>query len=169
MGTWGTGNLENDGAQDELANICDQLFNKLIALLQHPQAHQYEDEEIDQLFVLIEMIFALHDRNMITVSPPLERLDPLLRAYLERWDRYCREVGNGSWPERQAVIEATFDKLRLIVDGSAEDGLSHRLELIAGKMSKPEEDHVLRKFRSTKRRDRRAQVFDLPSAAARGK
>lgn len=129
--------MENDGAQDELANVCDELFDKVIELLNHPHAHEYDDEPIDQLFVRIEMIFALHERKMITVSPPIGKLDPLLRSYVERWDRYCREAGNGAWPERQMVIEATFDKLRSIADGSAEDGLSHRLGLIAEKMSKP--------------------------------
>jgi len=109
----------------------------VIELLQHPRSHEYDDEPIDQLFVRIEMIFALHDRNMITASPPVEELDPLLQCYLERWERYC-QTSDSPWPERQAVIEATFNKLRAILDGSVNNGFSHRLGLIAGKMSDPE-------------------------------
>ena len=69
MGAWGYGSLESDGAQDTLAGICDELFSRIIQLLQHPRAHEHDDIEFDELFVRIEMIFALHDHGMINTSP----------------------------------------------------------------------------------------------------
>lgn len=138
MGSWGPGNLENDGAQDELANICERLFNEIIELLQHPQAHEYDDEIIDQLFVKIEMVFALNDRGMLSIAPSIELLEPHLNPYIERWNSYHRDVGHGEWPERRKVIEATFDRLRVISSGTSVDGLSYRLDLISKKMSNPE-------------------------------
>ena len=136
MGAWGPGNLENEGAQDELTNICERLFNEIIEFLKHPRAHEYDDEIIDQLFVRVEIVFALSDRCMLTIAPPIELLEPLLDPYIERWNAYHRDEGHGEWPERRKVIEATFDKLRAIASGAPEDGLSHRLDLIAEKMSK---------------------------------
>ena len=138
MGTWGTGNLENDGAQDELANVCERLFKEVIELIQHPRAHEYDDQEIDHLFVRIEMIFALHSRNMLSGTGILESIEPHFDPYVERWNRYQRDAGGGEWPERRAVIEETFDKLRAIAAEAGGSGLSHRLGLIAEKLSKPE-------------------------------
>lgn len=138
MGAWGPGNLENDGAQDELARVCDGLFDEVIELIQHPRAHEYDDEVIDRLFVRIEMIFALHERNMLCIAPPLEFIEPHVGPYVERWTQYYLKSGDEEWPERRAVIVETFDKLRAIAAGTPEEGLSHRLGLISEKMTKPD-------------------------------
>ena len=138
MGAWGPGNLENDGAQDELVDVCERLFNELIELLQDPCSHQYDEVEIDRLFVRIEMIFALHQGGILSFAPSLEVLDPHLEPYIERWNEYQQDEGNGEWPERRAVIEATFDKLRAIASGAPKDALSHRWGLISAKMAKPD-------------------------------
>lgn len=135
MGTWGHSNLESDGAQDFLAEISDELFERVITLLQHPRAHEYDEEEIDELFVRIEMIFALHDRRMITSSPGPEALEPLLAPYLKRWEDYQTSAGDGVPAERRRVIERTFEQLLQITEGAEGGSFAHRLGLISEKMS----------------------------------
>ena len=135
MGTWGTGNLESDGAQDTLADICDQLWARIIELFNHPRSHEYDDEEIDELFVRIEMIFALSDRGMITSSPDVAELRQHFAPYLKKWTDYQNGSGNDPWPERCKVIEDTFNRLAQIAEGSADGNFSHRLDLISGAMS----------------------------------
>ncbi len=141
MGTWGSGNLESDGAQDTLAETCSELFAKLAELLQHPRGHEYDDEEIDQLFVTIETIFALNERGMIISSPDPEELKPLFEDYIGRWESYFRSAGECEPPsDRRNVIVASFERILKISDGSSEGSFSHRLNLIQNKMTTPESD-----------------------------
>lgn len=111
MGTWGNGNLESDGAQDTLAGICDDLFSRVMELLQHPRAHEYDDEEIDELFVKIEMIFALNERGMVNSSPDPRELKPLFEPYLQRWAGYHHKAGHDLPIERHKVMIDSFNRL----------------------------------------------------------
>ena len=111
MGAWGDGNLESDGALDALANICDELFGRVMELLQHPRAHEYDDEEIDELFVRIEMIFALSERGMVKSAPAPEELEVLFEPYLKRWAAYEREAGAELPSGRERVIRTSFQRL----------------------------------------------------------
>lgn len=139
MGTWGNGNLESDGAQDALAAICDDLFARVIELLQHPRAHEYDDEEIDELFVKIEMIFALSDREMVNSSPDTKELKPLFDPYLKRWADYHRKSGHEPPVERHRVIVDSFQRLLKIAKGGSGGSLLHRMGLISEIMSKPKD------------------------------
>lgn len=137
MGTWGDGNLENDGAQDTLYDICQELFRRVIELLQHPRAHEYDDEEIGELFVRIEVIFALQDRRMITYTPKREELEPLFAPYLQRWANYIRVAGKAEPPEeRKKVIEESFTRLLDIAISGAESNLGLRFGMILEAMEK---------------------------------
>jgi len=145
MGTWGNGNLDSDGAQDTLAGICDELFARVTELLQHPSAHEYDDEEIDELFVKIEMIFALNDRGMVNSSPDPEVLRPLFEPYLQRWADYHRKAGHTPPVERDTAMRDSFNRLLKIAENSSGGSLLHRLDLIAEVMAKPrgQDDSVL--------------------------
>jgi len=134
MGTWGTGNLESDGAQDNLANVCDELFQRIIELLQHPRGHEYDDEEIGELFVRVEMVFALSDRGMINSSPDPKELKELFKPYLQRWADYHKSAGHDPPEDRRKVIEDSFKKLLAIAKGSSNGSFLHRLGLISDKM-----------------------------------
>jgi hypothetical protein len=137
MGTWGNGNLECDGVQDALAGICDDLFARVIELLQHPRSHQYDDEEIDELFAKIEMIFALGDRGMINSSPNPKKFQHLLEPWLQRWTDYNRESGSEPLVERAKVIRSSFNRMLKIAEGSSGGSLLHRMTLISEIMSNP--------------------------------
>ena len=141
MGTWGSGNLESDGSQDTLANICDELFTRVIELLQHPRGHEYDDEEIDELFVRIEMIFALYERKMITSAPNPDELNSLFVPYLERWAAYYKSAGHDPPADRREVIEETFQTLLAIARAGAGGSFLHRLDLISDKMGRSDESH----------------------------
>jgi hypothetical protein len=139
MGTWGNNNLESDGAQDVLAGICDELFARVIGLLQHPRAHEYDDEEIDELFVKIEIIFALSDRGMVNSSPDLEDMQPLVEPYLQRWADYHRKAGHDLPVERHKVMKDSFQRLLKIAQEASGGSLLHRMGLISEIMSKPKD------------------------------
>jgi hypothetical protein len=111
MGTWGNGNLESDGALDTLADICDELFARVIELLQHPRSHEYDDEEIDELFVKMEMIFALSDRQMVNSAPDPKKFQHLFEPWLQRWADYNSKNGNEPPVGRADVIRDSFNGL----------------------------------------------------------
>ena len=140
MGTWGPGNFDNDGAQDYLAVHSLGLFERVIELLQHPRGHEYDDEEIDELFVTIEVIIALNEKGMITACPDPEIFQKLFGPYLQRWADYHVSAGGEPWPERRKVIEDSFAKLHAIANGTGPGGLGHRLGLIDAIMSQGKTD-----------------------------
>ncbi len=121
MGAWGPGNLENDGAQDELANVCEGLFNELIALLQQPRAHEYDGGLINRLFVRIETLFALHEREMLLYAPEQKAVGILIDPFVERWQQYHREAGHEPPAARLLSIRETFSRLLEVIREVHED------------------------------------------------
>ena len=121
MGAWGPGNLENDGAQDELANVCERLFNELFEFLQHPRAHEYDGEVIDRLFVRIEMLFALHEREMIVHAPEQKDIGILIEPFVGSWQQYHREAGHEPPATRLQSIRETFARLLEVIREVHED------------------------------------------------
>src|SRR5690349_3904027 len=94
MGAEGDNNLDNDGAGDLLQKISSELSQRIVELLVHPRAHEYDDEEIAELFVRIEMAFALHERRMLPEAPDPQELRELIDPYVARWEAYHREAGH---------------------------------------------------------------------------
>ena len=149
MGAWGNGNLENDGAQDLLCEISDELFSRVQELLQHPAGHEYDGLEYDELFVRIEMILALHDRGMIATSIEQKDLGTLFEPYLQRWDEYC---GDDPPLERRDVMESTFNQLISVV----REVHDHDVELVEVPFDPEDEKHrmVQELFERVERRGR---------------
>jgi hypothetical protein len=111
MGAEGNNNLDNDGAWDHLLDISRELSNRILELLQHPRAHEYDDDEIAELFVRIEMLFALYDRQMLCLAPDPQELHKLIEPYLARWEAYHRKAGHEPPEARRKSMIATFQQL----------------------------------------------------------
>jgi hypothetical protein len=111
MGAEGNSNLDNDGAADLLIDISRGLTQRILELLVHPRAHEYDDEEIAELFVRIEMLFALHDRSMLCIAPEPQELRNLIEPYFARWEAYHRKAGHEPPETRRASIIETFQQL----------------------------------------------------------
>jgi hypothetical protein len=111
MGAEGDNNLDNDGAKDLLSEVSSELTQRILALLVHPRAYEYDDEEICELFVRIEMLFAFHDRRMLLTAPGPEELRKLVGPYMARWEAYHRAAGHEPPAARRASMRATFQEL----------------------------------------------------------
>lgn len=133
MGTWGFGNLENDGAQDALANICDNLFSEIIELLNHPHSHEYDDEPIGELFVRIEMVLTMSDKEMINSSPDPNILRDLSKSYLKKWADYFKSDNQIPPKEAYENMKESFNQLIKVSGGSVAGSLAHRLGMISKK------------------------------------
>ena len=140
MGAWGHGNIENDFAQDMLAETCDDYFRRITAALRSAHGHEYDEYEHDELFVLCEMIFAMNERGMVNSSPEPDVLRALFGPFVDRWTAYHRRAGHEPSAERQNVMEETFRKLIEIAERACQGSFNHRIGLISGKMSKSKSD-----------------------------
>lgn len=110
MGRWGDGNLENDGASDFLYGFSKGYFDKIMFLLQNPRAYQYDEDEYYELFCLIEVISALHDKGLIYWAPEQNEVSFLIKSFLLKLYDYesCNE-------KRKMVIENTFTEFMTVI------------------------------------------------------
>lgn len=115
MGCEGNENLDNDAAADLLAGLSDELFKRVIVLMEDPHGHEYDDELIAELFVRIEMIFALHDRDMIRSVPEQGDIGRLIDPYIARWEAYHRSAGHEPPQERLDSISNAFVQLQSVI------------------------------------------------------
>jgi hypothetical protein len=140
MGAWGYGNIENDTAQDMLAEICDGYFGRISDTLRSKQGHEYDEHAHDELFVLSEMLFAMNERGMVNSSPEPDELRPLFAPFMERWAEYHRSAGQDPPEERRVVMEDTFQRLLQVCESACQGSFAHRIGLITEAMSKPKAD-----------------------------
>lgn len=134
MGAWGHGNLECDGAQDILADLSDELFERVMTLLKTPAASEHDELEHDELFVRIEMILALAARGMINSSPAPSDIRPLIDPFLERCLHYCKSAGQELPQKRRTVMEESFSNLLVVAEHAQIGSFEHRLNLISDVM-----------------------------------
>lgn len=117
MGTWGSGNLDSDGALDCVAERSDDLVDDVWASLRGVESTQADEYEYDLLFVNLEWINALETAGCFNGwrLPPVAELDPVLAAWLDAWSEYFDGLAGPEFKaERQGVIEATFARFREI-------------------------------------------------------
>ena len=115
MSAEGNNNLDNDAAADLLHSISEELYGSVIELLQHPHGHEYDDELISELFVRIEMIFALHDHAMIHAAPQQHEVGALIDPFMQRWQDFHIASGHEPPLARKRSMEDTFARLLAVV------------------------------------------------------
>jgi len=111
MGTWGSGNFENDAALDYAGQLVDQLADRVDELLEDDAADLDEEGE-GVLMPSIAFIAALVQESQCS-PPDAARIRGWRESYLMIFD----EQIDGLDPDpafkidRRRVIEHTFDRL----------------------------------------------------------
>ena len=118
MGTWGSGNLDSDGALDEVAERYSALIETTWARLQDPSSWEADECTHDALFVDLETMVALEDAGVFNWwnLPNPDVVDSAVATWLGGWADYFPSLGpsEGFMAERRAVIERTFARFREI-------------------------------------------------------
>lgn len=140
MGSWGYGNIENDIAQDMLAEMSEDYFRRITETLRSEHGHEYDESAHYELFVWSEMLFAMSERGMVNSSPEPGELRLLIVPFMDRWADYHRSAGQYPPEERRVVMEATFQRLLRICESACQGSFAHRIGLITEAMSKPKAD-----------------------------
>ena len=118
MGAWGTGNLENDDAQDEIYDRSVALVDQLWTRIQKQKSWEADEEEYGALFVDLETLFALEAGGVFNGQrlTELEDVDAVLSTWLSGWSEYFPDMAEDDAVvrARREVIEATFARFREI-------------------------------------------------------
>jgi hypothetical protein len=90
MGTWGPGNLDSDGALDEVAERSHALVEQLWRRLHTRQSWETDEIEYDALFVDFEIVFALEANGVFDgyALTQLENFEQVRDRWLAGWDDY---------------------------------------------------------------------------------
>ena len=119
MGTWGSGNLESDGALDYVGERSDELIEQVWGLLRSKTSTEADEWEYDQLFVSLEVMLALEAADLCNgwSLPPTAEVEPVLQTWLAGWSDYFDGLAGPEFKaERRAVIEETFDRFRALCE-----------------------------------------------------
>jgi hypothetical protein len=119
MGTWGSGNLDSDGALDAIATRSEALVGEVWSSLQRLSSAEADEFEYDQLFADLEWLFALDAAGCLSLwwLPQPTAVDAATAPWLEAWEAYFRDMaGEDFLNERKGVIEETFARFRAMCE-----------------------------------------------------
>jgi hypothetical protein len=112
MGTWGTGNFQNDGALDYLGELTDH-FAKYIDDILLSESGADADEDGESRLVPTVAILDLLCERFDSAPPKLEKVAEWRERYLAAFDRSMPGLdADGSFmKERRPIVERTFAAL----------------------------------------------------------
>ena len=122
MGTWGSGNFDNDSACDYLGEVEHELVERIEEILADEDRCALDEEGDGVLMPTLQMLSVLHEHCRMGLPEPatVKRWKvKFLAVYDEQIDGF--EPVPGHKEARRGVIEATF----LILEAQAID-LEHR-------------------------------------------
>lgn len=112
MGTWGSGNFENDGALDYVGSIIDELSARIETCLADEESVAL-DEEGEAVVVPSVQIIALLCEHCKAAPPEADVVARWKEEYLAVFDEQIDHLDPvvGFKERRREVILATFDHL----------------------------------------------------------
>lgn len=119
MGTWGSGNLANDYALDELGDRSAKFIKTMMARARKKASREADEWDHTTLFVEFEMLFALAERKLFTTGYPARaEVEALAQKFIVGWDAYIDELGaTDDYKERRrATILETFERFAVLCD-----------------------------------------------------
>ena len=119
MGTWGSGNLDSDGALDYMGDRSSELIGQIWDSLRDKTSTEADESDYDELFVNLEWLLALEAAGLVSgwTLPPVAELDPVTESWLAAWSEYFDGLAGPEFKaERRAVIEKTFDRFRALCE-----------------------------------------------------
>lgn len=115
MGTWGSGNLDSDGALDTVGDLSSVLIDKIWKALQSQQSWEADEHEYDELFVHFEWLISLEEKGLLSIwnLPSATEFDAASKVWLEGWGEYFDGLSGPEFKaERLEVIQKTFGTFR---------------------------------------------------------
>ncbi|MGI4872671.1 MAG: DUF4259 domain-containing protein [Janthinobacterium lividum] len=112
MGTWGSGNFDNDHALDYLAQVCEPLVEKLTDIVENPSLAEADEDGWIECLVAVEILTLLskqYTSEKLTPQLITDCRDTVLTEWLASIDDLNPDPDHKA--ERPVVIKESFDKL----------------------------------------------------------
>jgi hypothetical protein len=112
MGTWGTGNFQNDGALDHVGDLVDNLAGQIDEILAGDNDADADESGESVLMPNVAIIAVLCDACHAAPPKPAKIIE-WRKRYLAAFDRSMPGLdsrGDFTKPRRE-VVEQTFDRL----------------------------------------------------------
>ena len=120
MGYWGTGNLENDYAAEDLAERTEKMVRAMLRRARRKVTRQWDEYDHTALLVDFEILFALEAKQLLTCDlPAAEEMAKLKASFLKDYDAYTNPDEHG--PEFRKALAKTFDRFQRICAKHADD------------------------------------------------
>ncbi len=117
MGTWGSGNLDSDGALDCIGELSTELISTVWTLMQSKASTEADESEYDELFARLEWLFAVDASGAFNgwTLPAVAEVEPVLATWFDAWGVYFDGLSGPEFKaERGAVILASFQRFNAI-------------------------------------------------------
>jgi hypothetical protein len=118
MGTWGSGNLENDYVWDELDDRSAKLINALMKRARRKTSREGDEYDYTTLFAEFEIVFALEARKLISghLLPTPEAVEALKWDFIRDWDASidALQPTESHKKDRRRCILQTFGRFKRI-------------------------------------------------------
>lgn len=113
MGTWGTGNFDNDHAGDFYSSVIDYLATEIDTAMNAEVELDAGGYYSDIVPAAIEIILALDERKLHCLDLDADEVRIWKRTYMEKWHATVDRTGMDSYyrEERERVLNETFDRL----------------------------------------------------------
>jgi predicted secreted protein len=113
MGTWSTGNFQNDQALDYLGEVMDSLVEKLEKVVKNPILAEADEPSNFEVMAAVEIITVLCE-NLNAVPPQPALVSKCQETFLTSWEKSIDALvrKSGFKEERRAVIVASFETLK---------------------------------------------------------
>lgn len=118
MGTWGSGNFEQDGALDFMwREVQVPLLRKIEALIDDPVIAEADEPDSGPIMMAVE-ILALLAEHVNAATPKPEEVTLWKETFIKAWDRTASDVylKQDDVIARRSDIAATFDRLKRLAD-----------------------------------------------------
>lgn len=121
MGTWGTGNFDDDTSSDHLSILTDQLIREVADAMAGDPVKLEPDEYWGVAVPCnLELLLLIAEQRYVgTTLPEADTIAGWKQQYLTIWDRaiYALEPGPEFKVQRRAVLVRTFDQLAALAQG----------------------------------------------------
>ena len=115
MGTWGSGNFENDGANDYLVSLLDSLIMEVGTMLNSQSFENDDSLDVDdgdhKIIPAIDIYITLSEKYDTPPRVDREKAKNWRQTYLTAFDKDTAVYHGNFKLERRRMIKETFDRL----------------------------------------------------------
>lgn len=113
MGTWGSGNFQNDTAGDYFLTFIDRMMNEIRQVMKTRRRIHAGDELGDIIPCMIKMITILGQQRFHCLCLDIDEIKRWKQIYMDGWTSTIDSChpDEDYRKEREKILNDTFDKL----------------------------------------------------------